>query len=294
MAKTVAWLLVALLIIGSGQQSAAQPTEPKFDIESVAMPVGVGLPNGKPVDILGLYTGMTATDALPILREHYREQPRNKLSVSELRLPYSKASYVAFARNGLGGDRSYDLLAIAASSNASGNQVVNIIREVRYAPGSEANTEETIASIIGKYGRPSSRRDDGERGGMLSYGYKDGTIVEAEHACVALNDVLGISLNSQWLTGEGWYGTLVGAAKTNLTGNYYSDDGQRCSAYMGIRIETALQNGQYNKNAIRNLYFVFFDAARFIFANNRDVAAQKELTEKARASAPAGKGAPKL
>jgi hypothetical protein len=273
--------------------ATAQPA-PSFEVESQSMPIGAGLPDQKPVEILGLHTGMGGDAALHVLQEHYKGQPRNKLNVGMGQLRFANKPYFAIGRNMNGGlPPPFDDLAAALSSQASGNQVQLVARQTAYAPGGELNTAQTIASITGKYGSPSTTKDNGPQSTTLIYGYKQGKVLQnTQYACVALNGIYAIgNLNSAG--GGSWDQIMFQAAQANL-GNSFSEEGLHCSAYMSVELSYAYQNGQYNKQAVSGISFVFFDADRYVFAHNRDAKAQAELIEKARLAAPQGTGGPKL
>jgi hypothetical protein len=289
--RSIAWLCAALLA-GVYQQASAQTAAPTADGQSIAMPSGAGLPGGKPIDIVGLHTGMTASQALPVLVEHYKLQPRNKLSVTEWKLVPTDKPYIAFARNGLFEEAGFDYLGFAASSNASGNQIVNIIREVRYAPGSEPNTEQTVAAIIQKYGKPTERTDNVGIGVQLTYGYKNGKI--SEHHCAGLSAAGSLYLSYRQMNEDGWYTLMNEAAERNLVQGRVSEVHTRCSAYMKIFLDRARINGVETNEAFSSLHLVFFDADRFLATRKRDAEASKELEEKAKPVGPVGTVPPKL
>lgn len=282
-----------------GQQAFAQTAEPKFEIQSIAMPsIGEGLPDHKPMDILGVYSGMSGEAALPILNEFNKRQPKNRLYTVMLTLRFAAKPYLGFAMSGaavVGEERDFDYIGITLTSNASGNQIVEISRTVGYERGHEANADQTLSAIIAKYGEPSAREEPTSSGRTtLIYAYKNGSIVKDENACTGLRSVAGWSQGGFPPVQHLWYQALFGAAQANLTGSF-SEQAKNCSAYMAITLKGLyLDPSRYNMNAVSTVTFVFFDAARFMVANDRDLVVQKELMEKAKNSQAAGTGVPKL
>lgn len=267
----------------------AQQAEPKFEIESAQMPpIGQGLPNGKPIDILGIYAGMSGDDALKILTEHYKPQAKLLQLVPEtMRLQFAAKPYLAYA-----GPREVvttvlgDRLSVAFTSNAAGNQAVNIFRHVHYDTGQEVNTDQTIAAIIAKYGEPSERRQN-----HFVYAYRNGAVAKDKlDGCVgglgsiAAERPAGTSAFS-------WYQNMASAAARNQSTN---PNAPGCSAFLSIRFFHPSPNGQTNEKVINALSVGFFDVDRFVAGHNYTIAAQEELAKKAKAAAPKGAGASKL
>jgi len=272
-------------------QAYAQAGKPGTAIPSVSVPAGTGLPDNKPIDIRGLHAGMPSDAALAVLRDHYKSQAI-KLNVVSATLPNTNAPFAAFGVNDrrVDGDKSYDLLGAAFTSNANGNQVVSIISNVLYPAGQERNTAETVAAIKQKYGEPT-QIDKSDYGLRFQYSFKSGRVLSGNPTCDPLTRLDNVALTTASV--GNWQQAMYGAANTDRVLNI-SPDQRDCAAIMFIQLGYGRDRDDYNPKALREMRVVFFDAARFKAATARDAAVVKELEEKARSNAPAGSGASKL
>lgn len=259
---------------------------------SAMPPVGAGLPDGRPVDIRGLHTGMPGAAALSLLREHYKAQPV-KLNIRSMTLLNSKTEFVAYAMNSNFSGDTYDYLGAAFTSNASGNQVVSIMSHAGYGAGKERSTAETLAAIKQKYGEPSAVTET-QFTLLLRYGYKNGQLVKANNPCAGLTGMSELSLRNRDVIQLDEWRTMMGRSARSDGTMAPSDPAQGCSAAMYITIVYGLHPKQPNVNSISEIRFVFFDAERFRAATLRDAEFVKDQGAIERQTAPGGSGASKL
>lgn len=291
MSSGVRAALCGLLFVMAAGQAHAQAGKPGAAIPSVSVPPGAGMPDGKPIDIRGLHTGMSSDAALAVLRDHYKSQAV-KLNVVSATLPNTNTPFVAFGTNDRRVDgNSYDLLGAAFTSNANGNQVVSIISNVRYAPGQERNTAETIAAIKQKYGEPSETNES-RHGVRFQYTYKSGRLLNGKTTCESLGGLWQVTLTAASV--GTWRQAMYGATGSDVSPQALGPDKRDCAGVMFIYLGYGRLRDDYNPKALAEMNVFFYDAARFKAAADRDATVVKELEEKARSGAPAGSGASKL
>lgn len=291
-----AWAAACALLLTQGLGDAfAQAAIPAESI-----PVGAGLPDGKPVDIRGLHTGMPGAAAVAVLQQHYKGQRGAKLLIREKTLPNAPAPYVAYATNAdlPGGNDNYDFLGAAFTSNASGNQVVSIISDAGFGQGNQPSANETMAAIKQKYGEPTATSGTDFQLSMF-YGFRGGKALGKDQSCAGLMQIRQLSLKDRnVLQLDHWHREMADGVRSSMASNMPVES-RGCDAVMFVDIVygvsvAADRNLVPNKNTIGRMKILFFDAKRFRAAADQDAAAIKVLEEKRLQSAPTGKGPAKL
>jgi len=229
---------------------------------------------------------MSGDAAIAIVLKHAASQgPKNRPHQYRSTLKHASKPFVAMVRAQQDEGKSWDNLYALLSSNASGNQVVSIIRNVRFAESELASTKDTVDAVITKYGKPT-REDAADSLRFLFFGYKDGQLLSGESECVGLSGNAARLARESRHNAEGWLSSFSGSIVANR--------GDNCSAAMVWYLGYAHLNGFYNDKVIASLGVAFFDAQRFLATSQRDVAAEKELEEKARNSPVTPTAKPKL
>lgn len=277
------------VMLGVAPPAFAQPS---FPVTSEAPDLGLGLPDGKPIDIAGFYPGQNASEALANATTFYAAQGAKPPKPAEASLDFADSPFIwAIGPGGSLRPTNYDDIYALFSSNGSGNQLVALYRNVQYETG-HPNTDATIQALFDKYGTPSNDGGDSfDFARLIEYGYLDGELKQDTNAvCPSLSGLNRFQPRS----GQGadvMRRMLFQETGNNL--NSYSPE-SRCDVYVRIQLTYGRENGTINPDIIGSMTMSLIDANRFEITNARDNAVQAELKELAVGTRSKGSGAPKL
>ncbi|MBB4305685.1 hypothetical protein GGD81_004767 [Rhodobium orientis] len=270
-------------------QGSSVSKELAFDVGVEDVEPGIGLPDRKPIDIFGFYTGMKG-DAVLARIKAMPIAPDESPFIGMAQLQYARDTYLAVANVRTEDKDSRGKLVVLLSSNASGNQLVGIYRDLHFRKGREAGTAGYLGAIEEKYGKSSVTEERGSETELL-YGYRDGEKLRADTKADLCNLSLGSAMSA---LSSGATGRSSGRVFQEVRNNAKHEN--RCSAMIRIILHHPPTNtGRFNPNSVKSVQISFIDADRAFLAYQRDVAAQKELQERALdAPLPEGTGKPKL
>jgi hypothetical protein len=273
-------LALAGLLLAVVPPAAAQSNDP---------PIGHGFPDGKTIDIAGIYFGMNGAKARPVLNAHYANQKGKSWSQYGMeRMPFTNETFVRMAWNNYrAGNINFDNLRVLFSTPASGNQAVFISREAQYLDDARPNRAATIAAIKEKFGEPSDTVRD-----RMEFYYAGGRrLTKASGEPFAACGSGGHDI-SRAATAAGSFNDLRKAFQA-----MHRTPGA-CDVYVNIELTSSSDviGGQIvrNENVIGRLIVWAFDVSRFLATTNTDAKFIETMRNKARQSIPSGKGAPKL
>ncbi|MCC0007702.1 MAG: hypothetical protein H6876_06205 [Hyphomicrobiaceae bacterium] len=262
--------------------------EPSFDVPSQSLKLAAGLPGGLPIDLAGFHTGMTQQEALAKLTElagTHNAQVQRWTG----RLPYAKQNFLAAARLGFDDDDGQTTVLLTLTSNASGNQVFSINRDIYYKAGAEPGTDAYVQAIRDKYGEPSLIEQRNQEL-YLRYRFIDGRIAPGQkdqsicHPLQTAADGHARYLDPNVILANAWH-----HVKQNDSSK------ERCSAYLFIQLRFVHSNNLTNPKAVADASFGFADGERMSFSVQRDSEITTLLNQKAKdAAVVQGTGTPKL
>lgn len=281
--------IVLAFALGAAQSAGAQD-EPLFPVKSVPMDVGIGFPDGKPIDVAGFYPGQTGADALAVATAFYAAQGATPPREHSVSLEFADTPFLFVLAPGELKAKIYDDIYALFSANASGNQLLALYRAVKYGLD-HPNTAATVQAIIGKYGPPSKETEAFGGGRIVEYGYLGGVLKRnVEYPCPSLQQLHRFQPRNGH--GPEQMRKLAFRDTENNLNVYQPED--RCDIYLRIELGYGLENGITNPDIVGSMKFSLIDASRFEYANERDVQAQKELRELAAGQRSQGSGAARL
>jgi hypothetical protein len=115
-------------------------------------PIGNGFPDGKPLDIVGVYPGMKYDKALPIVSDYLHTAPKIFTSLN----PTTGGLYVNAVTGPWieGGGERADNLTVWLTPDAAGNQVIGVARKLNFKGPGETSSLELFNALKAKYGMP--------------------------------------------------------------------------------------------------------------------------------------------
>jgi hypothetical protein len=110
-------------------------------------PIGSGFPDSKPLDIVGIYPGMTFDNAFSIISDYLKATPESSTRLN----PTSGGLYVNALR---GGKPNSDYLTVWLTPDAASNQVIAIARSLHFYGPRKTSELELFNALKAKYGTP--------------------------------------------------------------------------------------------------------------------------------------------
>jgi hypothetical protein len=168
-----AFLAISFLLEAmSGFQARAQGA-PNAQSKPGALAKGLGFPGGKPMDIRGIFPGMSLAAAAPIMRSHPRSA--GEFAVRTNWFVTGEPVYEWMATNGSTNDRlttPNDELSVWLSKPLAGSEIIGIQRTIRYDVSHMPDREETAKSLEQKYGKPTRVENPPHPGAGFTYWWR--------------------------------------------------------------------------------------------------------------------------
>ena len=273
--------IVAAAIMGNLSPAQAQQAGPTFPLKKVSPAAfGDGYVDRKPLDILGLTTGMPMDKAKSIVESHYTKQGR-KMKTGKDGFPFNNEDFVVYfgPDDKFDASRAEDNLYVMASSPVVQSQVVFIRRYVRFPNDKPANFDETVKNLKEKYGQPSNERDGGDMF-YLNYSTSNGELTPKERdVCLGARNLIGFNAAKDRENID-----IVAAAQHG--------NAEGCTIAASAQLVYATIAGSVNKKAVAGMFVTVFDIKRTWAGVELDMKEIERL--KGLAKATPGKGAPKL
>lgn len=281
MHANLAICIVAAAIVGNFSPAQAQQGGPTFPLKKVSpAATGDGYVNRKPLDVLGLTTGMPMDRAKSIVESHYAKQSR-KMKTGTDGFPFNNEDFVVYfgPDDKFDANRAEDNLYVIASSPVVQSQVVFIRRYVRFPNDKPASLDDTVRALKEKYGQPGSERDTAMTLD-LNYSTSNGELASKERdACLGARNLISFNADKDRENID-----IVAAAQHG--------NAEGCTIAASVRLVYANMAGSVNKKAVAAMFVTVFDVKRTWAGVELDMKEIERL--KGLAKATPGKGAPKL
>src|SRR6267142_1170132 len=154
--------------------------------------VGYGFPNGKPLDVVGIYPGMSYAQAFQIVRDYLGETPKISTKANNA----GELEVDAITGPWVNGGRT-DNLTVWLSPATADNQVIGVARHFSFTGPQPMDSLVLFSALKAKYG-PPGRVWDVVMGRSFDTSYNQSTVPPSSH--YSLRWVFNVFKNSDSLT----------------------------------------------------------------------------------------------